>query len=72
MKVTCISCGAKKETKTDMVYVTVSWMLEKIYKLNNLIAKEFPRVSMVCDSCWNSYAKKPEGSNYYWTYHNEI
>jgi hypothetical protein len=73
MEVTCTICGKTCDTKKEDVFVTVGWVLEKIAKDNGINHEGFPRVSMVCNICWNGkLKKKPEGSDYFWTYSKEV
>jgi hypothetical protein len=74
MNVTCAVCGKATDSKKEDVLVTVGWVLEKITKDNSIDHKgQYPRVSMVCKSCWNSkLKKKPEGTDYFWSYNKDI
>jgi len=74
MNVTCAVCGKVTDSKKEEVKVTVGWVLEKIAKDNSIDPKsQYPRVSMICKSCWDKRLKsKPQGTDYFWIYNKEI
>ncbi|MEM2093758.1 MAG: hypothetical protein QXI32_00490 [Candidatus Bathyarchaeia archaeon] len=74
MNLTCAVCGGTTDSKKENVVVTVGWILEKIVKDNGIDHEgHYPRVSMVCRSCWDKKLKiKPDGADYFWFYNKEI